>query len=264
VLVISWIRFFAYFLVIKRISKLLMTLVRIIWKSIWFMFCFICYLMIMTTIFTMLFESPDPTEYGSLSISVETLYAFFIGNYDYITSDGFVVSGSILIMIHKLISSIFLMNFLIAILSDTYEFMLEAGEFEFKRCKYEFIEKYSIALRDEWGYSELVIHPPPLNFLTFFMIPGTIKGSIMLSTAKFFAKLIFWCENSLFIFAFFMYELVLLLPVAYLRVMYNIVILSSKLTLIPLELFWLVAGPFYLLYVVFKDTFYLAKILCDY
>jgi hypothetical protein len=116
---------------------------------------------------------------------------------------------------------------------------------------------------DPWRYSELVIHPPPLNFFTFFLLPFIIKGSIMKSAASAFAKLIFWVENSFFLFLFVIYEL-LLCPILFLRVIYNIVILSSFLTLIPLILFWIIIGPLYLVANIFVDVFYLIKILCDY
>lgn len=62
-------------------------------------------------------------------------------------------------------SNIFLMNYLIAILSTVYNYMVEIGEFEFRVNKYEFIEKYSVPML-EVGYRELVLHPPPLNFFT--------------------------------------------------------------------------------------------------
>ena len=173
------------------------------------------------------------------------------------------ISGSILVMLHVFISSIFLLNFLIAILSAVYEFMMEEGEFEYKKAKYEFIEKYSIALTDPWGYSEIVIHPPPLNFLTIFLLPFMIKGVFMKSAAKVFAKFIFWFENFFYIIYFIFYEF-LMWPLIIFKVLANIWRLSSFLAVFPMTLFWLLISPFYLTYAVFKDLFYLIKILCDY
>jgi hypothetical protein len=43
-----------------------------------------------------------------------------------------------------------------------------------------------------------------------------------------------------------------------------VVYLSTWLRLIPLLLFWVVAGPFILLYSLSKDLFFYIKILCDY
>mmetsp|Transcript_45393 Transcript_45393/g.33176 ORF Transcript_45393/g.33176 Transcript_45393/m.33176 type:complete len:312 (+) Transcript_45393:2391-3326(+) len=240
-----------------------MTLIRMLLDCLAFIFVFLCYLMLASTIFTILFQSVEEESYGSLSLSCQTLFTSFIGNYDYIEADGYFISGSVAIVIHEFFSNIFLLNFLVAILSSVYEIMLNEGEFEYKKCKYEFIEKYSVAMLDQNGYSELVVHPAPLNAFTFFILPFAVKPSFMKKAAAVFSKFIFWFENSLFIFLFFLYELVLC-PLIYLRVVYNVAKLSTFLSFLPLELFWLLIGPFYLVYVIFRDIFYLVKILCDY
>lgn len=55
-------------------------------------------------------------------------------------------------MIHVGLGNIFLLNYLVAILSTVYEIMQDGGEFAYKSNKYNFIEKYSIAFQNEWGY----------------------------------------------------------------------------------------------------------------
>lgn len=55
VLLVSWLRFFSLFLIIQSISKLLMTLIRMIFDTLSFMFICICFLLIMSSIFTILF-----------------------------------------------------------------------------------------------------------------------------------------------------------------------------------------------------------------
>ena len=55
VTVACWIRFFGYFLMVRIISKLLHTLLRMLQDTLAFMFLIMCYFMIMSTIFTMLF-----------------------------------------------------------------------------------------------------------------------------------------------------------------------------------------------------------------
>jgi hypothetical protein len=67
ILVFSWLRFFAYFLIVEKISVLIMTLLRMLYDALAFVFIFICYLCIATTIFTTIFQTIDPDEYGSLS-----------------------------------------------------------------------------------------------------------------------------------------------------------------------------------------------------
>jgi len=72
-----------------------------------------------------------------------------------------------MLMLHVLITNVFLTNFFVAILTTVYNTMLEKGDFAFKTNLNKFIERYSIVMKDEWGYSELVVHAPPLNLLHF-------------------------------------------------------------------------------------------------
>jgi hypothetical protein len=60
-----------------------------------------------------------------------------------------------------------------------------------------------------------------------------------------------------------MYEFIMW-PLIILKVLANIMRLSSILTVVPMMIFWIIIAPFYLTYAVFKDLFYLIKILCDY
>lgn len=156
-----------------------------------------------------------------------------------------------------------MLNYLVAILATVYEVMKDEGEFSFKANKYQFIEKYSIAMLDPNGYSELIIHPPPLNVFTLFIVPFIIKKSLMKKAADTFSKLIFWTENFFYIISFLVYELVLC-PLIYFKIMGNIFKLSGCRYFFSNFLFWLFCGFFVLLYYVAKDLFFYFKILCDY
>jgi len=46
------------------------------------------------------------------------------------------------------------------------------GEFIYNLKRYQYIEKYLIAFQDTYGYSELVLHSPPLNILILFLLPS--------------------------------------------------------------------------------------------
>ena len=54
-MVVSWFRFFGYFLMIRSISKLVMTLIKILYETLNFIFIVVCWLLLMATVFTMLF-----------------------------------------------------------------------------------------------------------------------------------------------------------------------------------------------------------------
>lgn len=186
-----------------------------------------------------------------------------LGAYNYTDMTNYMVSNSVLTMVHVFLSNIFLLNFLVAILSTVYEVMMEHGEFSFKSNKYEFIEKYSIAMLDQNGYAELVIHPPPINIFTLFISWCIIKKSLMKKAAECFSKFMFWLENIFYLFVFMSYE-ILLFPIIYVKVALTVGFLSTWYRLFPLLLFWLCIGPLVLVYQLAKDTFFFVKILCDY
>jgi hypothetical protein len=62
VLIISWIRFFSYFLVVDTIGKITITLLRMIQETAYFLFIVISYFLLMATIFTTLFRNSDSTD----------------------------------------------------------------------------------------------------------------------------------------------------------------------------------------------------------
>jgi hypothetical protein len=129
---------------------------------------------------------------------------------------------------------------------------------------YEFIEKYSVPMIDKDGYKELVIHPPPLNFLTIFVVFGVFKRSCMKSLGDTFSKLVFWFENIPFIFAFLIYE-ISLVPLVYFKQLTAFVAKSNWKNFIPLTLFWLILGPFVILFLgVIGDLMSFLRVLCDY
>ena len=62
VLVISWLRFFSYFLVIKSVSKVTITLFYMLYETVSFMVILVSYLILMTTVFATMFRdvgTPD-------------------------------------------------------------------------------------------------------------------------------------------------------------------------------------------------------------
>jgi hypothetical protein len=57
VLMISWVRFFSYFLVINRISKITITLFRMLYGSLSFLVILISYMLVAATVFSTLFRN---------------------------------------------------------------------------------------------------------------------------------------------------------------------------------------------------------------
>jgi len=60
VLLVTWLRFFAYFLVIRQISKLLLTLISMITDTLSFLFIFTCFVVLMASVFSTLYQDTNP------------------------------------------------------------------------------------------------------------------------------------------------------------------------------------------------------------
>lgn len=143
VVIVGWIRFFAYFLLIRFISKLMMTLIRMMRDTLTFLFISICYMLLASTVFMMLFASPVKDEregsedseamnFDSYFYAMRSVFDAMLGNYSFDVDPAYEVSYSIFMSLHVFVIAIFLLNYLIAILSMVYEEMNEKGEFSFK------------------------------------------------------------------------------------------------------------------------------------
>ena len=266
VTVVSWLRCFSYFLLVRTISKLLHTLFRMIKDTTSFIFLMGCYFCVMATIFTMLFQTADPSRFATVMLTVRVLFDAVIGSYGYLDWEpGYEVSFSILMIAHVTMSHIFLLNFLVALLSTVFSVMNEeVGEFKFRCNKYQFIEKYSVPMLDPDGYKELVVHPPPLNFFTFPMLFGVFSRNCMRGCGGYFSKFIFWLENVPLIFIFLCYELALA-PIAYFKQLSAFVIKSTWKNVLFLFIFWAALGPLIILLLgVVGDLINLLRVLADY
>mmetsp|Transcript_37727 Transcript_37727/g.57765 ORF Transcript_37727/g.57765 Transcript_37727/m.57765 type:complete len:232 (+) Transcript_37727:2680-3375(+) len=191
------------------------------------------------------------------------MFDAMMGMYSYdVDDEKYTVLHTVFTMVHIYIANIFLLNYLVAILSTVYEKMMEMGDFAFKCNKYWYIERYLIAFKDQWGYTQLIVHAPPINILLISLLTSIFKQDAMLRAANLYSLANFWVENLFFIFYQLLYEL-MLVPIIYLRMFYNVVKLGGYRSS-HLILFWVFCGPFFLLYGASIDIYYYVKILCDY
>lgn len=86
VLIISFLRFFSYFLVISHISKITLTLFMMLKETVFFMVILGCYLMLMATVFSTLFrdcETPDAiADYHNMFSTLRALIDYFLANFN--------------------------------------------------------------------------------------------------------------------------------------------------------------------------------------
>jgi len=262
VLCLTWLRFFTYFLVVKLISQLLLTLLTMIWDTLSFMFLVGCFILIMASIYTTLFQNVNPELYGGFGLTSRALFDSTLGNFELGEGNGDrELTHTILTIGTVFFSNVMLLNYLIAILSTTYNNMRETGIFKYKCNLFYYCERYSIAFSD-LPYGEMVLHPPPLSYLTIFMILFTPFRGCMVYVSKFFSYLMFWIENSVFVFIFFILELIIM-PLAYLKIWFNIIKNSLGVirTILNCLIFAILGVPI-MFFIVLRDFFYLMKILC--
>ena len=181
------------------------------------------------------------------------------------TSTGNWALNSIILIFHVFVSNIFLLNYLIAILSTVFETAEALGSFAYQSNRYQYIERYQIAMQDEWGYEELVVHPPPINYLTGLLLLSVFNDNLMLRSSSFFSKAIFWLENLCWFISYMLVYETCLIPLIYIKLIYNILrVESNKLYALFLCCVWLVIGPVYLTAGLVKDMYHYFKVLYDY
>lgn len=114
---------------------------------------------------------PDIEDYKDLVISFNTLFAASFANYDpTIYADTKNVDpyvGYLFITVYLLVSAILLLNFLIAILSTTYSFILEKKDGLYVQEVIFHMQKYEFHPR----YSSIVSIAPPFNLLFVPTVP---------------------------------------------------------------------------------------------
>ena len=172
VLVSAWFRFFFYFLVIEQISKLLLTLYKMIADTMAFVFIVACVILVMASIFTTLYQDYNQDHYASLRLSIVTLFDAAMAVYSYDNMGRREQSHTYLMIFITFFFNVLLMNYIIAILSTTYQNQREAGIFNYKTSLYKYCERYINGFRSRIG--ELVIHPPPISVLTVLILPLSI------------------------------------------------------------------------------------------
>jgi len=170
VMVVSWARFFLYFLLEKSISRLLLTLVEMVGDTVSFLSLIGCYFLVQASIFTTLFQDTDPPSYGTMILSFRTLFDAGLAVYSYKGMEKKEVVHSILLILHVFLTNVLLLNYLIAILSTTYENMQQSGIFKYKVNLYQYCERYMRAYA-EGELGEFVLHPSPMSSFCIIMIP---------------------------------------------------------------------------------------------
>ena len=102
-----------------------------------------------------------------------------------------------------------------------------------------------------------------MNYISALLLGAIFSDTLMLRASDVISKLIFWIENIYYIIVMIIQETGLL-PIAYIKLILDILKSDNWFNKLQLLLFWIPIGPFFLCGCLFNDMYFFSKILCDY
>ena len=134
---------------ISELSKMILTFIAMVIDTMSFFFIVISYLIVASAIFTTIFQDINTSLYGNFTISLRTMFDGLMGSYGYKGFGEYEMLHMIMLWTHIFISNILLLNYLIAILSESYVRMLDKGIFLYKVLIYQYCERYMVGLANK-------------------------------------------------------------------------------------------------------------------
>ena len=124
-IVLQYFRFYCFFIMISSLSLMLLTLIAMIIDTMAFMFLVASYLIVMAAIFTSVFQDVNPSLYGDFKVSLRSMFDGLMASYSYKGFGDKEMLHMTMMWTHIFCSNILLLNYLIAILSQSYSDMLD-------------------------------------------------------------------------------------------------------------------------------------------
>ena len=259
-IIIAWYRIWIYVLLIPTFSFLLNTFRKMVESSIFFNFIILGLLLFFAVILYDLYSWQDRNRFRTFLFTVRTLFDGLTGNYSISTYVYNQLFYMFIFSLFILMSNVVILNYLVAIISLEYQRNIPKGKFGFLWFKYQYIEKYSLPLKDKWGYQELIIHPFPLNILCIPVLFFVFNKQLMKKVSLLYSRVIFWVENIVIITIFQIYEF-LLVFILYIKTFTRLSKANSIQEFTKLIIVWSIIGIPVLAFTSFADTIRLIKIL---
>lgn len=185
-------------------------------------------------------------QFGTIALSIRTLFQWSVAGVDstiFTEREGL---GSVLSLLWAFVSTIILLNLLIAVLSARYEALSPQVTADYASLMYQ---SYS-QNRYEEPFGALVVAPAPLNFLTFCLVPiYLIWPGTAPALNPLFAVISYqvWFAIGSVLFTFYCIKTAF---VAYFYLIFRQIRCFSCKSAYQLPL-WVLIGPLYLLFLVF-------------
>ena len=265
---LNWIKLYYYFKCFRGTSALVETLVNIFTSTIYFLVLLLCYFLIMTTVFYILYQKLIPNLYGQFSLSLNTLFDAIVFSYthpliiDPIEREKYDRIYRIFFSIHVFIVGVLLVNYLVSILSLVFN---ETNDEEYERdfCYYSaiyyFNSRYRPGMLDK-KHGNLLLFLPPFN-----LISTVCSVFIMSKYYEIIVKIIefiyFFCTSLLIFLIYFIY-LSILSPILMLKAFTIIFSMNLNISRKGLVFFtWIFIGPIIVIISLIRDLFNFIYIL---
>ena len=215
-----WLRFLLMLQLTRTFGPMLRIIISMFGEVLKFLVIWSVVLLCLTSVATLLFG-----ELEAYSKFVDVSFISFdtgLGNYDLTAFETLKMSelvGQVFLVIAVLINGVVLLNFIIAILADTYSKLSKQS----LGIYYDGVIARIPVYEDDSRYGGLIVGLPPMNVLALFMAPFycCIKDENRLRKLNDrFTKVIF-APVALIITAFFVASNLVLLPFAYLAALYK-------------------------------------------
>ena len=168
---------------------------------------------------------------------------------------------NIIVLINVFVACILMLNFMVAILSESYAAMQTLGSFSFICSQYTYCERYLLAFDDD-SLCELVIHNPPMNMFTIFLVPVLPFSQAMPTASKYFSRFIFWFESMVNFLPQFLILNISLFPIIYVKTYYTLVAtLDEFFEMLAAITFWVPMGLLFVPFLILIDIINLIQIL---
>jgi hypothetical protein len=122
--IIQLFRMMSFFLLIESLSKMILTFINMIIDTLPFIFLLGSYMVAMCSVFTSLFQDINPSLFMDFMTTFGTLFNGMMAAYAHVGAGKDEKMFSIFMLVHVICANVLMLNYLVAILSKTYENLL--------------------------------------------------------------------------------------------------------------------------------------------
>jgi hypothetical protein len=226
------------------------------------------YITCCAAIFTAIFHA-HAKQFTDFSSTIISLFGSFVNNFDANGFDDIKENksefeyfwfGAIMIIAYNSVSAVLMINLLIAILSDVYESMALLVDASHRGVLISYFRKYK--WDEKYGY--LIFLTTPLSIINFIFLPFSLCFKDKKLFNRYCCMICYGAFYFPFIFSIYTIYSMVLIPFCYIKgitfmIKHQMSLKYNRILKTINVLKWILSGGFYLLYIYFRDLFYVLK-----